>query len=150
MRYIYITAQYVGGGVLFTAILVSGKEIKISAVERETVRCLKENVTIQRNLPYSPLLKGVRGMSYILMFYYNPLNPPFLRGTWSKIISLNSYRTFAYLAVNTLASGTSPVISLLSLLPRLHYIYNRCRNLYPYIECRSPSQCRRQKVGLLW
>ncbi len=30
-------------------------------------------------------------MSYILMFYYNPLNPPFLRGTWSKIISLNSY-----------------------------------------------------------
>ena len=30
-------------------------------------------------------------MSYILMFYYNPLNPPFLRGTWLKIISLNSY-----------------------------------------------------------
>ena len=24
------------------------------------------NVSIQRNLPYSPLLKGVRGMSYIL------------------------------------------------------------------------------------
>ena len=32
-------------------------------------------------------------MSYILMFYYNPLNPPFLRETWSKIISLNSYKS---------------------------------------------------------
>ncbi len=34
-------------------------------------------VSIQRNLPNSPLLKGVRGMSYILMFYYNPLESPF-------------------------------------------------------------------------
>ena len=31
-------------------------------------------------------------MSYILMFYYNPLNPPFLRGTWSMIILLNRYK----------------------------------------------------------
>ena len=33
-------------------------------------------------------------MSYILMFYYNPLNPPFLRGTWSMIISQNRYLFF--------------------------------------------------------
>ena len=47
-------------------------------------------------------------MSYILMFYYNPLNPPFLRGTWSKIISLNSYTKSAFCRKITLQIGPFP------------------------------------------